>query len=136
MRIACATDDNSYLIKDHFGDAKYYDIYDVSEQGISFVKSVENNIESNVHPDPSKGVKITNLLKNENVDILVNRTFGTNIKIVKKHLIPLIIRGEKITESLQKIQDNIKYITELANTKSDLYIVINEESEVHVIETT
>ncbi len=135
MIIACATDDKIHVIKDHFGDAEYYNIYSVDENDIRLIKTITNNVESHVHPDPSKGIKIIKLLKKEHVDMLVNRTFGLNIKTVKKYLLPVVIREDEIEKTLVMIKNEINYIQEIVETKPNVYIVINNETGVRVFET-
>ena len=91
MRVICATDDKVHLTKDHFGDAKFYNVYELNTSNAMFVESIENTVVSNVHPDPSKAKKILNLLNATPSDILVNRAFGTNLCIIVLLFSPTII---------------------------------------------
>lgn len=134
MLIACATNDKINLIDDHFGDANYYNIYKIEFGTITFIKSIENNIVSIVHPDPSKAIKILKLLQGEGVNILVNKAFGTNIKIIKKYAIPALIKVNKIDEALNLVNNSYDKITNFIKTKSNFYIVLNTDRQIRIVE--
>ena len=134
MLLACATDDHINLIDDHFGDAKYYDVYRMTEENIMFVKSVPNNVVNHIHPDPSKGKKILKLLMDEGVKFLINKAFGVNIKIIKKQLIPVIARVKKISDAINHMQKNHQLVVNIYE-KKNIYVVLKDDEEMKVVET-
>ena len=83
-----ATDDGINLKKDdHFGNAKYFKIYHYKDRKLEFIEERENKKvmedESKIHGDPKKAKAVSSILKN--VDVMVGRKFGPNIKrLIKK----------------------------------------------------
>ncbi|ACL69233.1 NifB/NifX family molybdenum-iron cluster-binding protein [Halothermothrix orenii] len=115
LTIACATDDGVNFINRHFGDADYYYIYNLTPEGATFIKKVENTTgEEEGHADPEKARSIVKILKeNENVQVGVSRKFGPNIKRVKKHFVPVLVQASEIEEGLKELQSNYDYIMDL-----------------------
>ncbi len=58
---AFATDDGKAFMDRHFGDAKFYDIYEISKNEASFMKRIDNTVdeEEEVHADPEKAKGIS-----------------------------------------------------------------------------
>lgn len=112
LRIACATDDGRALIDRHFGDAEEYAIYDLEEDGVEKVKTINNTTaedeheEEETHADPEKANSVKGLLKREEVEVLLSQAFGPNIVRVKKHFLPVVVDKEDIDETLKLLQDN------------------------------
>lgn len=134
MLVACATNDKINLIDDHFGDAKYYNIYNIDDGIITFIKSIENTITSIVHPDPSKAIKILELLKKEDITILINKAFGANIKVIKKYAIPALIKVNKINEALKLLNSSYDTIQDYIKTAKNFYLVISSDGKIRIIE--
>ncbi|OQX71280.1 MAG: hypothetical protein B6D62_02315 [Candidatus Cloacimonas sp. 4484_275] len=64
--IAFATDDGNTFINRHFGDSKYFDIYEVKEGNFEFVKRIQNTSEKEkFHADPEKAKGVSGLLLKE-----------------------------------------------------------------------
>ncbi len=110
--IAFATDDGETFVSRHFGDAKFYDIYEIEEGNSIFIKRISNSIdeEEEVHADPKKAKGISGLLLKEDVSIVVSRVFGPNIKRIRKKFVCIIIRENKIKDVINKIHANINTI--------------------------
>ena len=51
--------------------------------------------EEGKHSSKKKGKAIIGFLKEKNVNVLVSRQFGKNIKLINEHFIPVIISSEK-----------------------------------------
>lgn len=132
MIIACATDDKVNLTQEHFGDADYYNVYELNNDGIQFLRTIENTVISNIHPDPGKAKKILGLL--DNVDILINKAFGTNITVMTKYIVPAVIRVDSIQEALELLQMNLVEVEELLQKNNEFYFTINDKNEVKYVE--
>lgn len=136
MIVACATDDNINLTKDHFGDATNFNIYNVGKEIYELVDNVRNNTTSEFHADVNKAKQILELFKNKGVHILMNRSFGPNIKVVNRYVSPVVSRETNIFKAIGHIQNSFNEIDEVINNKKDCYLSINNEGIVKVIETT
>jgi predicted Fe-Mo cluster-binding NifX family protein len=117
---AFATDDGKHFMERHFGDARYFDIYEIDENDSTFLKRVENATDKDdgedVHGDPVKAGGIMGLLQKEEVNVAVSKNFGPNIKRILKKLVCVRITGLDIQEGIGRLQKNMDVIRkELAN---------------------
>ncbi len=135
MIVAYATNDKETIIKDHFGDAKYFSLYEVIEEEVKFIRIIENSARLEEGSHAKKAMNILDLFKVHNVEVLVNRSFGTNLKIVDKYLLPVIIRKSLIIEALKVLKSNYTNILDICTSQKNCYALINEENEVKVVET-
>jgi predicted Fe-Mo cluster-binding NifX family protein len=112
LRVAFATDDGKMFMKRHFGDAMFYDIYEISERESFFIKRLENTTseEETQHADVQKAKGISSLLKKDGIHIVVSQVFGPNIKRIKKKFVPLIVKEPGIEQAINVIQQNISVI--------------------------
>lgn len=96
----------------HFGDARFFDIYEFDENQTSFVKRIKNTVdeEEDIHADPEKARGISTLLLDEKVTVVVSKIFGPNIKRIKKKFVCIVVRDDEIDIGLKKICDNIEKI--------------------------
>ena len=109
---AFATDDGKSFIKRHFGDAYYYDIYEISASEAKFIKRIKNTTDEDqdIHADTKKAKGVTVLLKNENVQVVVSKIYGPNIKRIRKIFVCILMNNKKISDSIKTIQKNIDII--------------------------
>ena len=112
LKVAFATDNGKTFMDRHFGDADFYDIYEIDGDKTYFIKRIDNKVdkEEEVHADPKKAKGISKLLLNENVNVVVSKIFGPNIKRIKKKFVCIVVKGEEIEEGLNKIYVNIEKI--------------------------
>ena len=111
LLVACATDNGKNFVDRHFGDANYYNIYKISEEGFEYVKKIENTSEEEkVHADPKKAKGISGFLKNEDVKILLSKQFGANINRMKKKFVPVVVNTDRIEEGLARAIHNLDLI--------------------------
>jgi len=105
LKVAFATDDGKTFMGRHFGDARFYDIYELDEDQASFIKRIENTVdeEEDVHADPKKAKGISTLLLDEKVAVVVSKIFGPNIKRIKKNLSASLSGTMKSNVGLKKI---------------------------------
>lgn len=111
LKVAFATDDGKSFMGRHFGDSDYYYIYEIDNNSAEFIKKINNNTEEEeIHADPKKAKGITNLLSEENVNVVVSKVFGPNIKRIKKKFVCIIVKEEKVEKSIDNICNNIENI--------------------------
>ena len=112
MKTAFATGDGESFTNRHFGDNDYYYIYDISESESKFTKRIINTaatIEEKVHADPGKAMGVTGLLKEENVQVVVSKIYGPNIKRIRKNFV-CVLMNNTISDSINIIKENFKII--------------------------
>lgn len=113
IKVAFATDDGSNFINRHFGDANYYDIYEIEGNQANYLKRIDNTTEEEeIHADPKKAKGIANLLLEENVSVVISKIFGPNIKRIRKKFVCVVMKDNDISEGIQKICDNTGKIYE------------------------
>ncbi len=111
MRIAFALSQGGTFDKKHFGDADTYQIYELKDGLFALAHEEANPTtsfeDSEKHGNKEKAKQIIKFLKNKQVDVLVSKQFGTNIKFIARHFIPVKISKdtpERVKESLLKHQ--------------------------------
>lgn len=112
IRVAFATDNGKTFMGRHFGDADFYDIYEIDGNKANFIKRIDNTVDEkkDVHADPKKAKGISKLLLNENVNVVVSKIFGPNIKRIKKKFVCIVVKDKEIEEGINKICTNIEKI--------------------------
>ncbi|MDA3780632.1 MAG: hypothetical protein PF487_10505 [Bacteroidales bacterium] len=113
MKVAFATDNGEKYVDRHFGDANYYDVYMILESESKFIKRIDNTTEEDdeeIHADPKKAKGVMDLFKDEEIQIVVSKVFGPNIKRIKKKFVCILMNDDKIQESIKIIQENIASI--------------------------
>ncbi len=112
MKTAFATGDGESFTNRHFGDNDYYDIYDITTSERKFIKRINNTttvIEEKTHADPGKAMGVTSLLKQENVQVVVSKVYGPNIKRIRKNFV-CVLMNNTISDSINIIMENSKVI--------------------------
>ena len=107
MKIAFASDNGKSFIDRHFGDSEHYYIYEMKASGIEFVKKIENTTEEDneeIHADPVKAKGVTEMLKSEDIKVVIAKIFGPNIKRIKKKFVCILMNDSDISESVKKVQ--------------------------------
>ena len=112
IRVAFATDNGKTFMGRHFGDADFYDIYEIDGNKANFIKRIDNTVdeEEEVHADPKKAKGISKLLLTEKVNVVVSKIFGPNIKKIKKKFVCIVIKDKEIEKGINKICTNIEKI--------------------------
>ena len=88
MVCAFGTDDGKQFTDRHFGDSRFFDIYEISEDSIHFMQRVANESEEErQHADPRKAGSIAGILKACGVQAVISRKFGPNIKRIRKRFV-------------------------------------------------
>ncbi|MBN2600880.1 MAG: dinitrogenase iron-molybdenum cofactor biosynthesis protein [Candidatus Marinimicrobia bacterium] len=106
--VAVATDNGRQFINRHFGDTRYFDLYQVTRSSILFIKRIENVVEGHeeLHEDLEKARGVAGLLKKENVHLVVSKIFGPNIKRIKKKFVCVIMNDSSVDLALERLQQN------------------------------
>ena len=111
LRIAVATDDGETFVGRHFGDAEFYDVYDLTPGGSEFILRVENRTEEEEgHADPRKAGGIARLLKQQGVQAAMTRIFGPNIKRIKSKFVCILTGHEEVAEGLKTAREQFDAI--------------------------
>ncbi len=112
LRVAVATDDGENFVARHFGDAEFFDVYDVSPEGFEFVQRVVNRTEEEEgHADPKKAKGIVGILKKQGVNVGLTMIFGPNIKRIKSKIVCVLTAQNKVCDGLEMIQGNFGAVT-------------------------
>ncbi|MEN8224703.1 MAG: NifB/NifX family molybdenum-iron cluster-binding protein [Bacteroidota bacterium] len=114
LRFAFAVNYQGQFEKKHFGDADKYIVYEINNGQLKFVseennqfKSMDENAE---HGSAKKGKAIIELLKNLDINVLVSRQFGLNIKLINEHFIPIKISFLYPEEVLPILEKHLHWI--------------------------
>lgn len=113
LKVAFATNNGKTFMSQHFGDAEQYQIYQMDKENIEFLSKLTNTTEEDdeeIHADPKKAKSIVNLLQEKNVEVVVAKVFGPNIKRIKKKFVCILIKEESIVEATKIIQNNLNII--------------------------
>ncbi len=107
IRAAFATDDGEKFINRHFGDARYFRLYEIDGHGYRFLRQIENSSDDEregVHADPKKARSVAGILLNEGVNTVVSRVFGPNIKRIRTKFVCIVMDDLSIETSVDLIQ--------------------------------
>ena len=114
LLIAFGTDDGINFNDDHFGMAKYFQVYKFSKGEEEFVEKRENvkfkGDESIKHGDPEKAKATSSVL--QGVDVLVGRRFGPNLLRLVKKFVCVIARTDTLENAIRIIHQNMEKIIE------------------------
>lgn len=128
VKIACATDDEKELSRDHFGSARVYLIYelDIETGQTRFLEKIENTTEEERgHGDPLKAKGVSELMKG--ISVLIGLTMGPNIARIRKKFVPVISRKKDIEETLKRLHEK------LANIKAEMDKAAGDDKSVIII---
>ena len=110
---AIATDSNTTLKNIHFGDAVKYHLYEIWPEQFRHVKTITNHaIDDETHADENKAKGIGGILKKENVNVLVSRQFGANIKHMKIKFACILTNQTTLPGSIEELQSRYTSILE------------------------
>ncbi len=100
-------DDDTKLSEEHFGDSRYYLIYEVREDGT--YKLIEKRLnrvremEEREHGDPRKFKAIDSLL--EDVDVFLAGRMGPNfLRVSKSRHYPMVVGRKTVKEALSLLR--------------------------------
>ena len=130
LKFAFAVNNENNFEKNHFGDTEKFQIYEMQEDKMVLSSEIKNTHKDMEHGTKNKGELIANLLKEDNVNVLVSMQFGKNIKVVNKHFIPVIIYTSKIEEIINILTKHIHWIEDEWNNNSSNYKLFTIKSGI------
>jgi len=117
LLIAFGTDDGKSLNNDHLGMAKYFYVYEFSDNEQELIERRRNvklkGDETMKHGDPEKARATSSVL--EGVDVLVGRKFGPNLPRLLKKFVCVVVRTNTITSAIEVVHNNMDRILEEEN---------------------
>ncbi len=125
MKIACGSNDLKNFTKEHFGDSKYFLIYNIDRDNYKLLEKIENTSpKEELHSDPKKAKSIATTLNSRNVKAIFAYVIGPNIIRIRKKFVPIISRISDMTKALDKLKEHIEDVEgELNNEiKNIVYI--------------
>ncbi|MGM0509427.1 MAG: NifB/NifX family molybdenum-iron cluster-binding protein [Fusobacteriota bacterium] len=132
LKVACATDNGKELKKDHFGDAKYYHIYEVDKGKFCKILEIKNpkydheHDDEDVTGDPQKAMGIAKILKKNGVQVMLAYQIGPNIVRMKKNFVPVVSRSLNIKESLRELENRMDLVKKEYKAGEDRnHIILN-----------
>ncbi len=126
LKVAVGTDDNKKFTNEHFGDSKYFLIYNWDDDGIHLVEERKNiKFDEETHGDAKKASHISNQLKD--VNVLMAKVFGPNIVRIRKNYVPVVSRIDIIEEALNLLNSRKEEILENIEKEGDKDIIYLEK---------
>ena len=121
LLIAFATDNGKNFNDDHFGMAKYYQIYRFCDDGEEFVEQRQNvkfqEDEPKKHGDPAKAQATSTVLSG--IDVLVSKKFGPNITRMVKKFVCVVVRTNVISDAIKIVKNHMDEVIEEKNKTKD-----------------
>ncbi len=131
IRIAFSTNNGDLLVDEHFGEGKYFDIYEIRDNDIVFVeRRINTSIEEEEHGDPVKAGKILEILKD--VDIAIGYRMGPNILRIKKKLLPIVTRHRSIGKNIELLKLNMEHLMKILELR-DIIVILDENGRLRII---
>jgi predicted Fe-Mo cluster-binding NifX family protein len=131
IKIAFSTNNGDLLVNDHFGEGKYFDIYEIRNGNIVFIeRRVNTSGEEEKHGDPIKAKKILEILKD--VDIAIGYRMGPNILRIKKKLLPIVTRHRSISKNIELLKLNMEHLMKILELR-DIIVILDENGRLRII---
>ena len=113
LLIGFSTNDGENMIKDHAGQAKYFDVYRFSDGKAEFLERRDNSKykgdEAMKHGDPKKAQATLEALKG--LDVLVAKMYGPNLPRLLKNLLCIVVRTQKVSEAVEIVKMNVEIVS-------------------------
>ena len=114
LLIAFSTNDGENMIKDHAGQAKYFDVYRFSDGKAVFLERRDNSKykgdEAMKHGDPKKARATLEALNG--LHVLVAKMYGPNLPRLLKKLLCVVVRTQKISDAVKIVIKNAEIVLE------------------------
>ncbi len=132
LKFAFAVNNEGEFQEKHFGDADKYLIYEHDSKKMIFIDEIINknrDIDEN-HGSEKKGNAVIDYLKKVNVNVLVSKQFGQNLKMINKHFVPVLIADENIDNSIKFLEQNVFPIYKELRIKDSDYNIFRVKNGV------
>jgi len=114
LTIAFSTDDGKNFNDDHFGMARYFNIYKFSEGREEFIETRKNvkykEDESLKHGDPGKARATASVM--DGIHVMAGRKFGPNILRLLNKFVCVVVKTDRIADAVNLIHENMERIME------------------------
>ena len=127
LRIVFGTDDGKNIVKHHFGDSKYFKLYELNSDGESVLAgSVENgakDMKEKKHGDDRKRASVLGQLGQ--IDIMIAGALSPNFVKINKttNTVPCVSKIDEIEKNLDIISKKFDMFAELIEDKVKRNIV-------------
>ena len=126
MKIAASTNDGENLVRDHFGEGKFFLIYEVDARGYRFLEKRENTSPpEEEHGSKEKALGIASILRD--VDALLGFQFGPNIVRIREKFLPVLSREPSIERALENIVRNYDALKDEMRRHSRNVVILDGE---------
>ena len=119
FKVAVATDDGKTITAEHFGDAKKYIIYTISDNHFQRIGEIINTTEpeedddhDHHHGDQKKAQGIGQLMKQNGVQVLAGKAFGPNIKRMNPQFVIVLVNDPDTDKAAETLSKNFSLIKE------------------------
>jgi len=123
MKVAVSTMDGKEITKDHFGEGKFFLIYEIDDEPILLEKR-ENTSPNEEHGSNEKAKGISSILSD--IQIFIGYQFGPNIMRIKDKFLPVISRERNIEKALELFKRYEEKIMEELKEPRGRAIIMNE----------
>ncbi len=109
LKVAFGMEDDKTLMDAHYGDSKFFAIYEVCESGFRLIEKRPNKaleVEEETHGDPRKLEAVMNQLKD--VDVLAAFRMGPNFLRIKEKKLKAVFftRTRDLDLALKRLMEN------------------------------
>ncbi len=125
MKIAVSTEDGEEITRDHFGEGKFFLIYEIGKDGYALIERRENTSpEEEEHGSEIKARGIMYLLKD--IPVLLGFQFGPNIMRIKDKFLPIVSRERGIERALSLLMKNYDSLEKMKDSRG-IVLILNED---------
>jgi len=122
MRVAVSTEDGKSLTNDHFGEGKFFLIYEISRDGYKLLEKRKNTSpEEEEHGSEIKARGIISILND--VPTLLGVQFGPNIMRIKEKFLPIVSREREIKRALSLLVKNYDSLKKMKDSRNIVLIL-------------
>jgi len=123
IRFGFAVNDANQFEKKHFGDAQKFILYELVNGKLKWLTEVINSareIDKDMgHGSKNKAIAIINLMKEQEVQVMVAQQFGKNIGRIVAHFVPVVIQADNIADAHLQLAPHLTNIQEEVFNKTD-----------------
>ncbi len=125
IRVAVSTEDGVTLTPDHFGEGRYFLIYEFSNGAYRLVERRENTSpEEEDHGSAEKAKSISAILRD--IPVLLGYQFGPNIMRIKDHFLPVVSRERNIERALELLSQHFEVVESELGQKRGNVVILND----------
>ena len=123
IRFGFAVNNNKEFEDNHFGDAEKFLIYELKNGKLNpvseFVNSAKFLDEEVGHGSQKKAKAIIDLMKQQQVQVMVAKQFGKNIGRIVAHFVPVVIKVKAVEDAIKIVSPHLEDICQELKTATD-----------------